>query len=324
MIKKDIKLNWYSITWVLIGVVLGLMIGMTIFVLTFKHSADEFEITSTSTSEESTETLTTYLYDHTVLSGEAAESARDDINEILSIMESKSISVIMQLDDENFDTYFYNKKHEMYRLSYDNNVVTIKVPNKCFLNFNEELNGVSIDQDIDYLTLIHNVINITEKDIEGVTFIEMTNANEDSTTKEYRIDINGEEAIKEIYSSVSDEFAENMLENFKAITSEGDEPRLIYCFLIDPDMEAFTAYCYNIIDNTEYLSWVCDGYIDLYDWELDDSWYSTDFEITDALVMYSMADKVGSDIQSMINQFAEDHNIEIDDVTADNSEIGTE
>jgi hypothetical protein len=148
----------------------------------------------------------------------------------------------------------------------------------------------------------------------------MTLSDAEEGQHEYRIDLVGDEAIKQIYSSLGDEDAEYMVESLKSSIGEEWEPHLIYSYIINSESE-MTNVSYVIYENEEYVNWASYQFLELPDWSLDDTWYTTDFETEDIDVIYEMFENTFTFMESLLQQYADENGIEL--VTSDETSTET-
>lgn len=191
-------------------------------------------------------------------------------------LESKNPYIQLVVGPEQYVYLLYNKKGEAIAESsyggqafyrHDNKLVTINSTD------------VLIDTDLNPLSFIKATASIVD---EGYGTIETTSTvNEDTGDKNmlYTMTVDGKENIKKIYDTVgdtkySDTSMEMLLTGFEDV-----EPVTLTLKVSEGQNDEFGAACsinFGGGEENEYTSWVFDGYISTFDWELESGWYSND------------------------------------------------
>lgn len=263
--------------------------------------------------------MTTYDSEHTILNGNDITTAVNNVKVILDKLQKNNTYFMVQVGEQAFDVYVYNKDKECFAQSSDGASTMIYMFNdKNVLRYDGST--IDINNDMDVRTLMNSVLDtaISYKDkagttegAEGITFYEMALIDTPDGYEnyhEYRVEVKGEDAFKSLYSVISDDFANTMYSNFKqqAVDSGlGDdwEPHLIYTYLISND-ENLSVACYVVANGTENINWASDGYVIVDDWELDSAWYDITKDDTPETVN-ELLEKTVSTLQENVNKAVE-------------------
>lgn len=321
--------------WVMIGVIVGILLSYAVFVAslgdTAKEAKDSKETIETSSVESydnlsedetsvSSSSITTYAYKHKVLSGEEKQEAIEKISLALADISKNNNFIVVETGENQFENYVYNKNNECFARNYlftddslndysssysaifRNDNKTVKV------NHTDEL--VAVGDDLDLMSVVSNVVTAA-KETDKVDLLEMTLEDEDNT--EYRLDVNGEDAVKLLYNTYGDEFATNIVNKMKQQMGDDWEPHFIYVIGINKD-NSIPPYmsCYSIVDNTEYLAWQLVQALRIDSWKLDDVWYTYDFENATLEDVTEMLNSLDTEISDIL------YNLYADEVVSEN------
>lgn len=308
-------------------VLLGIIICATIVfgLLKTSNSKNSNKATSESSlgyvegTDYSDSKITTYMYDHTVLHGSDIEKVTQDMNDVLAYMKSHNAYIRVQVDEEEFDYYIYNNNNECLAQSADGYTSVVFRDNDESVAFGSGSGDVLLGNDADLLHIIENVVKIAGTDTEDrsdVTVFHMTKSGEvesPDTLQEYRVEIVGESAFKEIYENINDELGENIIATLKEQISQISEneyvPHVIYTFLFDTETKYMSVACQLVVDEEEHINWIMDGYLELSDWKLDEAWYNSDFSILTSDEAFELLEGLMLQMQEIINKYAEENSI---------------
>ena len=251
--------------------------------------------------EDSTEAVTgisTYEDPNRVISDadEIAEAQSLMNNYIDGITSGSTYSQVMTGEDQ-YVYYMYNSKGEIFTQDVNATYTEVFLNDNKVFKYDTDAQTLSIGNDIDIASILRNAVSAIGND--NVTLYEMDLADVDAPEgHEYRIDLVGDDAIKLLYNSVSEDFATDMLASITESISDW-EPHIIMVLFIGDKAEDSYGYCLYVIDDTEYTNWFFQGYDTVDDWALDDAWYDYNAESdtegkTYTNLMNSLVEKVNT------------------------------
>jgi hypothetical protein len=340
------KLNWHSLIYVLIGVIIGILAGFAIVVVQFSSSEKAFEksLSSGESASESdgdaddsveevaviddlsdlslgTSGISTYEYDSTILTGDDAQTAKENILTVLDFMKERSTYMNVQVGEDEYNIYIYNKDGECFAQSYDGQYTAVFMKDGTTVKYDASSDIIAVGSDIDFESLLTNVVNAVDSGTEGVTLYEMDFDEEEIPEgyHEYRVDLVGDEAVKLAYTGINETFEDEMLTQLEdditdSLGEEDWEPHLIYCFIIS-EGNNLTSYCYVVADGQEYTNWVQDGYLEFSDWTFTDDWYTTDFSSIDTDSLYDMIDDLLDMLEDVMETYADENGLTLEDTS---------
>lgn len=250
------------------------------------------------------------------LEDDSADIAYAEIMHIIENLENNNTYLAVQTSETSKDVYLYNKNGEIFAQSSDGEVTSVFRNDETVIKFTPE--AIALGQDLDVLATAVFALKtaLHYNDIDGISFYEVETVETERDYKEYRIDLVGKEAIRQVYSYMGDEFADNMLNSILEVAGENWEPHLIYTFLISGDNISFG--CLVVEDDEEYTNWFVDGYMIVDDWKLDKGWYEFDEETDDDVFVESQLNPLLmgllEDLEKMLNNFAENNGIDMEEV----------
>lgn len=315
------KIDWRNIV---IALVIIYAIVVTCIVCYIKFNKTDNNVNENVVEEiesEEQSLISTYTYEHEVLYDDKAKEARGIIRDELKYLKEHNVYLEVQISDYEYNTYIYNKDNEVFAQSSDGKNTAIYFPDDKSVKFDAEQGVLAYGTDIDFLDILERAVKSSERNVEGVKLLEMTlkydeeDTEDHSNDHEYRIDMVGEKAIRSIYEDIGSDYADSILNSLYNDLGDEWEPHLIYCLSIDN--RNFTAYCYIVLDNEEYLNWISDGYIELNDWKLNEDWYNVEFGVTDDEQVYNLVDDTIETVAELIEQYASENDIEIDKIDAE-------
>lgn len=328
--KKEIIKNFI---WVMVGVIIGIVIGYACFADAIAGASKN--ITQTSKSEIQTEAtsevasldeevrdalgISTYLYEHEVLSGSQAEEAKDRIFKELNKIKNGSTYMQLQVASDTYESYMYNTNGECYAQVSDGSYQSVIRNDGKTIKYENESGAIAVGKDIEVLELAFNAVEAAVNGVEGAQLFYMTPAEETEENKnvfEYRVDLVGEKAVKACLSLDDEGFAQTTLDNLKAGLDEDWEPHLIMGYIVSTDNKdskednilVFNYY----VDDEEITNWVMQGYVNVDDWKLDETWYTTDFSTIEGDAYADMMLKLNTELDGILDKYFKDNNIELE------------
>lgn len=313
--KKSELMN--KVIWALVGFIIGVVAAFGIFTATLGQTAKEAEKELTALKEEQAiGGITTYTYDHTVLEDEDATTVASKILNKIGNIKNDSTYIQVQVGDNEYESYMYNKNNECFAQSSDGAYISVFRNDGKTIKFGGDAGAIAVGKDIDVLTIAENAMKAVSRKVDGVQLFEMEPTKENPDVIEYRIDLAGDEAVKQVYISEDTkedkEFAELMVNNM--IEQIGDwEPHIILvCALSNkPENENdFMMYCMFVQNNQEYTNWVMLGHIVTDDWKLDEAWYTTDFANTDATEFSTLMNDTVTQLGDILDKYAKENGLD--------------
>ena len=304
--KEKAKGKWITnFIWAAVGAIIGIVLGYAIFTAAFKDAATDAikdMQTTESVSEvgDASEGISTYLFEHEVLNGDKLESVVSDIEDRILTIKGNNNYVQLQVGENEYEAYVYNKQGECLAQDSANNYSAAFRNDNKVVKYTSEDNALAIGTDIDILSIALNAINATRKNIDGISLFEMK-TDAESSVKEYRVDLVGDLAVRECYTSLGINFADSMLASLKD-QLENWEPHLIFVYLVDTNTSDISMYCYYIEDNTEYTNWVMQAYVEVDDWSLSEEWYTLDIANVEMEDFVAMLDNETAKISKLLDK----------------------
>lgn len=309
-LKKFIDIK--NIVFALVGVIVGLLIGFLVAKPTSNTNSPDITKESEVAEEklDAGNQVTTYLYASTKLAGDEKNAACDAILERLGKMKTDNTYLQVQVGDNAYDTYIYNKKGECFAQSDSGIYTSVTRSDGSTIKLDSENDAVIIEKDIDIITLMENAAKVA-KNHDDIVVYDMETSEEG--TKEYRIDMIGEEVFREVYDMFSAELGDIMVDTIVSNMGENWEPHLIYCYIMNE--ETVTLYCYVVENQVEYTNWLSQGYLTLGDWSLDEEWYAEDIETFNYEKGHEMLTALVTDLEEVLTNYAEANNIEMENTS---------
>ena len=303
------------ITSVNVAVLLA-FIAMLIILIGVVKNKDA--VKSETESVDSTEITTSFS--EVTLKKKEITTVKDALIAQLDDIISKNAYIQVYSSDDAYDTYIYNAKGEIFGQGSDTNYMTVFRKDGTAIRYTD---SISVGQDIDILSLSRNVLNLIGKDDVEIKQVKNDDVSPDEMGyNEYAVYVKSWDAIRDIYSPVSDEFADTMVSSIQDSMGEDWDPCFKFYFAagLDEDNGSFSVTC-DLIDKDgkEYINWRFDGYLLVYDWELTEDWYTYDF--SDADTSEDMLTDLVGKLGAMMKQYAEDNGI---DTSAEDTVESTE
>lgn len=329
--KKD---GLRAFIWFMMGVVVGIVAGYGLFFMSMSDAVKSVETSQIEVETEVTTTggdalsITTYSYEHTVLTGEDVEKAQTAVLSRLEKLKDGSTYVQLQVGEDTYESYMYNKNNECFAQASDGSYSAIFRNDGKAVKYEASSGAVAVGSDIDLISFAENAMTAVSNGVEGAQLFEMTPSNEESTVVEYRVDLVGDEAVKACYSSIGEDFGQVMLDNLMEALPDW-EPHIIMIYLVDladeqVDLEDIAMYCYYVDNDTEYANWTMQGCVEVNDWSLSEDWYTYDFSNTVEEDFNTMLNELVATLTEVIDTYAEENNLEIIEVEPETLEENTE
>lgn len=324
---------------VLVVVIVALSCAIVAVSLSSNKKSDDKEQSSTQSTTDHEHSISTYEMEHEILKGKSIDTAVDNINKVLENVDNGNTYFLIQTSEESYDNYIYNKSGECFAQSSDGAYSMAYLNTGNVVKYDAYNKEVTISGDIDVRSLIHSIVDRAKEKVDGIEVYEMVLAEDEASTEdgtstgdetgrasepetnkhEYRIDVIGEKAIREIYKVAGDEFADSMINALKEQLGDSWEPHIIFSYLISNN-ENLAIACYVIIDNAETLNWVADGYVLLDDWALDKGWYELKEGTDNDEQATAVLETTINTINSLMTAYAEANGLETQDPnTTENS-----
>ena len=210
----------------------------------------------------------------------------EDIEKALDNISNRDILLNVQNGEDSYVTMVYNDSGEIFTQDSEYGYISVYLSNGNVVRFNEY---VDYGADSDIMMIMQSALDMAKED-EGI-MLNLDNTSE--TSNEIRqtiIDIRGWDSVTKLYSIVSDDFADTMVEQLKSTLpkdNEGDEINFRFIYGTDESSKLVSAACYIYFGVTDPdkiswedvgLSWVITSINEVYDWELKEDWYSIEWE----------------------------------------------
>lgn len=243
-----------------------------------------------------------------IQTGKDRENIIKNIDESFNDLRSKNVMIQVKNYNNGSDTIatvLYNKHKEAILEYNDNAYKTIYFKNKKSLTLADNLYYTA---SIDYITMMESALKMASDDNQISVLISPDNTD---TKNEYIIDIVGNDNIKKLYSYVDEELANLVLDTLN------DEVGYRIIYVIENNtVTNGVCYTYRKDDKTpEDITWndlspvwLFEGYVEVYDWELNELWYTIDLENTNEDIENLFINEYNL-IKLMLNQFMKDNNI---------------
>jgi hypothetical protein len=284
------------------------------------------------------------LYEHTVLEGDDAETVRQNMFKAADMVQENNTYLCIQTNEDEYEYYFYNTNGEAFGQTSDGSYTAVYRNDGTVIKYGSDADAVAVGSDIEVMSIIRNAIQASADGIEGVQLFEMAPAEDEEGVSEYRIDLVGEDAIKALYISEGQDFADQMYDKLTstALVNTEDEgtvewdPHLIVTGILQynedkTEIEDFLFYMYYVYDGEEYTNWVMAGYLDIDEWQLDNDWYTMDFEDLDEdlydTLMTDLTDELYNLVQAAYDEMDAEEATETEtdvDSTEESTETETE
>lgn len=306
-----------KVIWALVGFIIGVVAAFGIFTATLGQTAKEAEKELTALKEEQAiGGITTYTYDHTVLEDEDATTVASQILNKIGNIKNNSTYIQVQVGDNEYESYMYNKNNECFAESSDGTYISVFRNDGKTVKFGGDAGAIAVGKDIDVMTITENAMKAVSKKVDGVQLFEMTPTKENPDVTEYRVDFVGEEAVKQLYISENKQedrdFADLMVNNMKEHIGDWEPHIILVCALSNnsENENDFMMYCMFVQNNQEYTNWVMLGNIVTDDWKLDEAWYTTDFANTDANEFSTLMNDTVTKLGDILDKYAKENGLD--------------
>lgn len=314
--KKDNKDNMRTLIHLLEGFIVGILVGWAIFTITLNKSTETVDKKDSSQIEESTETsdktITTYSEGELIKDKKKVSEFTRDLSKYAKDIASNNSYVQLKTGENVYMYYLYNKNGEIFSQDSDNQNVEVFLNTDKVFKYSDSEGALSVGKDIDIASMIENAAKAVDDEIKGVN-VYYLKAKDSKSTDEYRIDLVGEDAIKSLYSSLSSDFAEDMLSNMKDTVGKEEnnwQPHMIIAAHIDKNPEKSYIYCLYVVNSTEYTNWFLMGYGYTDDWKLEDAWYDYDPKSDKSGDKYSeLASNLMIQVNKVVTKYAKENGL---------------
>ena len=243
----------------------------------------------------------------TQLSATEAKEAALEVAGLVEAVRDNNGYIHVYTDEDTYDTYIYNKNGEAFGVGSDSTNMTVFRNDGKAVRYTDT---ILVAEDLDILELTLNSLYAVDGKQVEMYKAESTAIDTDAYTgyREYYAVFDTYEEIRNLYSSVSTEYADSMIESIKSAFHEGVVPTFKIFYMIS-DGGGLTVACHLVEEDTAYLNWYYDGYLLVYDWKLDDEWYTYDF--SDAEKSEDMLTALSESLENMLMQYAEDNEVTV-------------
>lgn len=241
--------------------------------------------------------------------GKEYKDAVADIMKAVEYVRDNNGYVHVFTDEEQYDTYIYNKKGEAFGVGSESTNMTVFRNDGVSIMFTDMIVQTEA---LDILELVVNSLNAIDNEkiemYESVSSV--ANPSDYVGYHEYVAVFDTYDDIRQLYTSVSTEYADSMIEDIKGAFHEGVVPTFKIYYMVS-EGGGLTVACHLIENNETYLNWYLDGYLNVYDWELPEEWYTYDF--SDAEKSEEMLTELAGSLEEMLTKYATDNDITVTD-----------
>lgn len=217
--------------------------------------------------------LDTITYNEVKISSEKKNEAQKLLRDRINNLKYNNTYLQVNIDDEVVDTYIYNKNGECYYEDSKGEIRKIFMKNNDVAIFEEYIYKT---YDIDVLSMAYNILADIDGDNVEFLGLSMEENSEESDIDSFILYLNSWTAIKEMYSTLPNETALTMINNYKAYLKDYKDIKMAFEFYLLED-NSLNVTCSFIADDLKLINWYFDGHITLNDWELSDRWYKCSF-----------------------------------------------
>lgn len=239
------------------------------------------------------------------LKSEAYTKSIAEVREIVDNAYNSNIYIQANIAEDNFIAFIYNKNKEAFSQSKQGGLAVYRNDNKI-VSFGEEL---EITYSISPLRMIEYAVELAQNNKAKIS-----KEDGEAGLTAYKISIKGDKNVRALYSKVDDHYAEDMMKMLYQYARESD--RNMEIGVVKGQGGEFGAYCNIIVNGDAATVWQFDGYLNMFDWQLDTSWYHDDPSDTDNWVELAnqLVDEIEQKTKSadIINDDREDGAADID------------
>lgn len=249
------------------------------------------------------------------------------LGEAIEDILGRNVYLNVQDGDSSFVTLIYNKNGESFAQASETGYITVYRNDHKAVRYTDY---IDFGYDSDVLSLINNVYKMAK---DGKAEI-LTNTEDDNIEGYTQIilDVRGWDRVAELYSMFDESFSKLMIEQLKSAVTEAsasedsgvsadDEVNFRFAFAISNSTKTLdSAGCYiyfgdivskNVTWDDLSASWAYNGYREVYDWELDEKWYTLDWESIseweDTTEAETLLNTQFESVMGMLNQYAIDN-----------------
>lgn len=334
--KKECKGFLRTFIWVMIGVIIGIILGMATATTGLMDAANEIS-TSTATEQEvdesqdidsdqsslegsasGTSSNETEKLETVELSGKDADEARERILKCISQLQNSNTYMQISTSETAGEIYIYNEHGECIAENSEGTYTAVFRNDNKAVKFDTENSTLAAGEDLEILSILSNVAN-AELNNDTIKMYKTLIPEDDNeyNMSEFIVELVGEDAVKSLYSSMSDAYVEQVMASLKEQAGEDWEPNLKFVFDISNTSDEFSAVCLVNQDGQDYTNWAMAGYTGIGTWKLDTKWYEDLSDITSE-EYDEMYDKVISECQEAMKEselYTEDTDTEAEDDT---------
>ena len=248
--------------------------------------------------------------------GKEYKEAVAAVTDVINNIKNNNGYIHVYTGEEEYDTYIYNKKGEAFAVGNVSTNMTVFRNDGVAVKYTDM---IAQTEELDILQLILNSLNaIDNNKIEMFeSKSDVAETSEYEGYHEYVAVFDSYDDIRNLYSSMSTEYADIMVEDIKAAFHEGTTPTFKIYYMIS-EGGGLTVACHLIENEETYLNWYIDGYLNVYDWELPEEWYTYDFSDSDK--SEEMLTSLASSLEEMLAKYGEENGVLITDGSDENTE----
>ncbi len=214
------------------------------------------------------------------------EQYKREADEIVGQLEKQACYVQVESANGENTCYVYNSNNEVFVQNDSSEYFEVALNNGVSYRYTNSNNTINKCERLDVIMLINYIVDTVDNKDVCIKY----------NDNKYIIGIKNNDAIHNIYSKVSEEFAKSIEEDIVKSTGKDTELRLEITKSDNINNTEIEYYC--TIGTDEYFVWRVVKIFEICDWRLDEQWYKYDIKL----------DKNGEQIIKMIDNVIEDVN----------------
>lgn len=292
------------IVLVLAGACVGMCLAMALLTSTVKKNLDELEQTQTTVDSETDTNGIQYEKGTEITDANEISKAQSKINEYVNTIRSSNTYAQVMTGDNSYNYYLYNSNGEIFSQDTSGLFTEVFLNNGKTLKYETESGTLSVGDDIDLASLIENAFNAVGKDNVGLYQNIITDQETGESFEQYTVTLNGEDAVKQLYSSLPDEFGDEMVSSMTESLPDW-KPNFNLVIRMSDNLQDTYCFCVYTLNNQEYTNWIFQGFDYVEDWALSESWYSYNpDEDESGDTLYTILEDTSAQVNSIMYNYA--------------------
>lgn len=288
--KGGIKNIMHRVKWFIIGSVVGIVVfSMVTAILSAISLKEKFSDFLESDTSETSDVITSDTTDNTsgqinveritLNEKDSRAEAVNRINSVFSYIKDKSFYIQVEAGngDNEYDSYMYSKNGELVAQSYDGSYSIVMRNDMQSVKYDNSNYTIAFNSVLDVIGTAKGAVRAIEDNTDNTTITRIKlEGDEEYGVYEYAIDFYGKEACKKLFSEYGEDFASSLIDEIALHMGESWEPHLVFGITVN-DEKQLGLYLDIVEGDNEYNNWLCNYYVVTEDWQLEDSWYTVEF-----------------------------------------------